>query len=395
MMDKIKEFTEKNLYMLFLSLYMFVVTVFPKANSTAWVLFILIPALVNIKKNGYKKTGFEWVILFFLIAIFISFIGTPLEYVKFGFKELEKPMKFLSLVILIPQMFSLKKDLIEKKLVYLFLGVVILYSIFVYFGSKGIFLNYDNKGNSYRLTGGYQISSYSGILMIINLYYLRTILCSKKYIEKVIFIISLILLVLTNSRGAWLGALSMYGLYIILEHRKNIFKISIVVVVLSGVLWNVNTPKIKFYKKRLISITDTKKDWSNRGRVDMWKKSIPIIKENPINGIGYRTGGREVVDFFNKKKIGIVHFHNMIIDIFAGAGILGVLSYLFIYLKSIKNIIKLKVVEGLEAYRFLYPLLGVFIYDNFEPLWIRGYAYNLLFALVGVLFTYNTFKGKD
>lgn len=395
MMDKIKEFTEKNLYMLFLSLYMFVVTVFPKANSTAWVLFILIPALVNIKKNGYKKTGFEWVILFFLISIFISFIGTPLEYVKFGFKELEKPMKFLSLVLLIPQMFSLKKDLIEKKLVYIFLGVLILYSIFVYFGSKGIFLNYDNKGNSYRLTGGYQISSYSGILMIINLYYLRTILCSKKYIEKAIFIISLILLVLTNSRGAWLGALSMYGLCLLLEHRKNIFKISIVVVVLSGVLWNINTPKIKFYKKRLISITDTKKNWSNRGRLDMWKKSIPIIKENPINGIGYRTGGREVVDFFNKKKIGIVHFHNMIIDIFAGAGILGVLSYLFIYLKSIKNIIKLKVVEGLEAYRFLYPLLGVFIYDNFEPLWIRGYAYNLLFALVGVLFTYNTFKGKD
>lgn len=395
MMNKIKEFTEKNLYMLFLSIYIFVVTVFPKANSTAWVLFILIPALVNIKKNGYKKTGFEWAFLFFLIAIFISFIGTPLEYVKFGFRELEKPIKFLTLVLFIPQIFFESEKIEEKKLTYLFLGIIVIYSILVYFGSKGIYLNYANKANSYRMTGGYQISSYSGILMIINLYYLRGMFCSNKYFEKIIYIISLILLILTNSRGAWLGALAMYGLYILLEQRKHIFKVVIGVSILCSLLWNINTPRANFYKKRLVSITNTKSDGSNLGRLDMWKKSIPIIKENPINGVGYRTGGRDVVDFFNKKKIGIVHFHNMLIDIFAGAGILGVLSYLFIYFKYVKNIVQLKLIEGDAAYRFLYPLLGVFIYDNFEPLWIRGYAYNLLFALIGVLFTYNTFKRKD
>lgn len=394
-MSRLKGFVEKNLDMIFLSLYIFIVTVFPKANSTAWILFILIPALVKIKKNGYKKTGFEKIIAFFLIAVLISFIGTPLEYVKFGFKELEKPIKFLTLALLIPQLFLEKEEIDEKKIVYLFLGVITIYSILVYLGSKGIFPNYYVKGDSYRLTGGYQISSYSGTLMIINLYYLRDMLCSKKYIEKVIFTISLILIVLTNSRGAWLGVILMYGLYILLEHRKNILKISLVLAVLLSALWNINTPRSNFYKKRLISITNTKNDGSNLGRLDMWKKSIPIIKENPINGIGYRTGGREVIDFFNKKKIGIVHFHNMLIDIFTGAGILGVLSYLLIYFKSIRSIIELKLVEGDNAYRFLYPLLGVFIYDNFEPLWIRGYAYNLLFALLGILLTYNTLKRKD
>ncbi|MGL5934428.1 MAG: O-antigen ligase family protein [Cetobacterium sp.] len=368
----------------FLSLlgYIFMITVFPKANSIAWIFFIVLPAAIKIRKNGYKKTGFEWPIIIFLIAVLISFIGTPPQYIKIGFKELEKPLKFLSLAILVPQIFSKIEEVDEKKITYLFLGIGIIYSILVYFGSKGIYLNYD-YGHAERLTGGYQISSYSGILMILNLYYFRDLYCSKKYIEKIIFLITLVLLVLTNSRGAWLGALIAYLIYFLIEQRKNLLKILISIIALSYIFYNINSPTLTNYKRRLISITNTKNDGSNLGRLDMWKKSIPVIKENPINGIGYRTGGRDIQDYFNPSKIGIVHFHNMIIDIFTGAGILGLLSYLYLYLKNILTILSFK------NYRVLYPLIGVFVYDNFEPLWIRGYAYNLLFVLLSLLYIAN------
>ncbi|MGL6120732.1 MAG: hypothetical protein ACRC0V_09530, partial [Fusobacteriaceae bacterium] len=128
------KFLEKNLQLLFLGMYIFMITVFPRANGLGLILFIFVPSFVNIKRNGYKKTGFELPIILFLSAVIFSFIGTPLEHIKTGLNELEKPLKFLSLAIFIPQMFLNKKDIDEKKISYLFLGIVSLYSVLVYFG---------------------------------------------------------------------------------------------------------------------------------------------------------------------------------------------------------------------------------------------------------------------
>lgn len=383
---------KENYGFIMLSLYILMAALLPKANSTAWILFILIPSLINIKKYGYKKTGFELPFCLFFLVVFISFIGIPMEYIKIGMRELEKPIKFLSLIILIPQMFLKYNEADKKYLKYIFLLINLIYVILVYFASKGIFLIYDYGDNYMRLTGGYQISSYSGTLMVINLYYFRDMFFSKRYIEKTIFVISFTLLILTNSRGAWLGALGGYGIYILLEQRKNLLKILIFSVLLGIGFYNIKTPSVMKFKTRVMSIGNIKTDGSNLGRLYMWKEALPIIKKNPVNGIGYRTGGRDVVDYFNPKVKGIVHFHNMLLDIFVGAGILGVLSYLYIWFKNIKMVEKLKKTMGNEAYKFLYPMIGVFIYDNFEPIWIRGYVYNILFALLGLMYLYTLSK---
>lgn len=371
-----------------LGMYILIASLLPKANSTAWLLFIVVPSLINIKKYGYKKTGFEIPLFLFTLVVFISFIGTPMEYIKIGLKELEKPIKFLSLILFIPQIILSYSAKDKKYLKYIFLLISLIYIILVYLASKGVFLIYNYGDSHMRLTGGYQVSSYSGTLMVINLYYFRDMFFSKKYIEKIIFIITLILLILTNSRGAWLGAFGGYGIYILLEQRKNLLKILIFSILLGIVIWNMKIPSIDKFKNRATSIGNLNTDRSNLGRLYMWKEALPIVQENPINGIGYRTGGRDVVDYFNPRVKGIVHFHNMLIDIFAGAGILGVLAYLYIWFRNIKTVERLKMIMGSEAYSFLYPMIGVLIYDNFEPLWIRGFTYNVLFALLGLMYAY-------
>lgn len=374
-----------------LGIYILIATLLPKANSMAWILFIVIPSFINIKKYGYKKTRFELPFCLFILAVLLSFIGTPMEYIKIGVRELEKPIKFLSLIILIPQMFLNYNEFDKKYLKYIFLLVAFVYSILVYLGSKGIYLVYDYESYT-RLTGGYQISSYSGTLMVINLYYFRDMFFSKKYIEKIIFVITFMLLILTSSRGAWLGAAGGYGVYILLEQRKNLLKILIISLLIGVVFSKIETKSVVEFKNRVISIGNIKTDKSNLERLYMWKEAIKVTKKNVVNGIGYRTGGRDVVNYTNPKEVGIVHYHNMLLDTFAGAGILGVVSYLYIYFKNIKTVEKLKENIGNEAYKFLYPMVGVFIYDNFEPVWIRGYVYNVLFALLGLMYLYVLLK---
>ena len=273
-----------------LSFFIIFMMILPKANSLWLVIFILIPALICIKKEGYKKTGFEIPIVFFIVVCLISIIGQESNIIKYSIHELIKAIKFLILLLLIPQ---LNIDLKEKNINILnkFMGIgIIFYDIILFFSLKGKYLVY-NYIYYQRYTGGYQLSSYSGTLMIIILYTFRYLFEKKGYIEKIIFFNALILLIITQSRGAWLGTVLACFCYVIIEKRKESFKILLTSLLIFLLIFSIKNPMISQYTNRAKSIINIKTDGSNIARLTMWKKSIPVFLSSPIKGVGYRTGG--------------------------------------------------------------------------------------------------------
>ena len=380
----INKIINNNIFML--SFFIVFMMVLPKASSAWLIIFVVIPSLVCIKKEGYKKTGFEIPIMFFMVVCLLSIIGKESDIIKFSFHELIKAIKFLILLLLVPQLnIDLKKENIGILNKFIGIGIV-LYDIILFFSFKGKYIVY-NYIYYQRYTGGYQLSSYSGTLMIIILYMLRYLFEKKRNIEKIIFLNALILLIITQSRGAWLGTGIACLCYIIIEKRKESLKILLMVLFIFILIFSIKTPIVCRYTDRIRSIVNIKTDGSNTARLAMWKKSIPVFLSSPIKGVGYRTGGKHIN--LSASDNGIVHCHNFIIEMLTGTGILGVVSYFFIYFNMLKSIIKSKKSGFKVGLNMLYPLIGVFIYDNFEPIWIRGYAYHILLSLVCLTVIYN------
>lgn len=382
----INKIINNNIFML--SFFIIFMMILPKASSAWLIIFILIPSLLNIRKEGYKKTGFEIPIMFFITVCFLSIIGKESDIIKFSFHELIKAIKFLVLLLLISQLnIDLKEENI--KILNKFIGIgIVLYDIILFFSFKGKYIVY-NYIYYQRYTGGYQLSSYSGTLMIIILYMLRYLFEKKRNTEKIIFLNVLILLIITQSRGAWLGTVAACFCYVIIEKRKESLKILLTTLLIFLLIFSIKIPIISRYTYRVKSIINIKTDGSNIGRLRMWKNSIPVFLSSPIKGVGYRTGGRYIQDPYENNKIGISHSHNFIIEMLTGTGVLGVFSYFFIYLNILKNIIKARKLGFNVSLNMLYPLIGVFIYDNFEPIWIRGYPYYIFLSLVCLTVIYN------
>lgn len=99
---------------------------------------------------------------------------------------------------------------------------------------------------------------------------------------------------------------------------------------------------------RLVSISDTKTDFSNTMRLTMWSHGWEVFKEHPVAGAGiqnlpkliFSDGGATCLGPEDKMPreydhpeeiIRAAHLHNVFLDIMAQGGSLGLLSYLALY----------------------------------------------------------------
>lgn len=95
-----------------------------------------------------------------------------------------------------------------------------------------------------------------------------------------------------------------------------------------------------------IGRTDSKEvDISNR-RFDIWKSGVEIFKTSPVIGVGFRN-----VDAYSYEKLPNTYiisndfatfdaFHNTLVDVLAGQGVLGILIVIFLVINSIINVVK-------------------------------------------------------
>jgi O-antigen ligase len=173
-------------------------------------------------------------------------------------------------------------------------------------------------------------------------------------------VLATLLVVLTFTRGVWLGYVGALLICTAFLGRK-VFIGTIGTLVIAGGLAFVSSTRIQ---NRILGKTNAETQ-SNDERLLYWKANFQIFKDYPIFGIGYSQNNNYVVDYLKKDGIewlGGAHAHNQYIHFLAGTGALGLLSFLIflsvLFYTVAKRIWTLKIER--KMYEHFYFLLGIF-----------------------------------
>ena len=138
----------------------------------------------------------------------------------------------------------------------------------------------------------------------------------------------LLALILTYSRGSWLGWLaSIFSFGVMLKRWREIW----VILTMVAILLTVGTP----LHKRLFSLLSPQTDFSINERMQAMEDGLKLGLEHPVLGVGYgrgplRAGLREQHRNEATEYTHIAHTHNMYIELFAQTGLLGLGTFLWL-----------------------------------------------------------------
>lgn len=150
--------------------------------------------------------------------------------------------------------------------------------------------------------------------------------------------LSLICLVLSMTRGAWLALVAVVVVFVVLEKRFRLLTAKIcaglAVIFLIAALFS---PMIQ---DRLATITSTKFQ-SNTERILMWKAAAEIFYDYPITGVGQKMYANAYNKYYIPSeareragvigKVGHTHPHNNLLHRASEGGLLGLASFVGLY----------------------------------------------------------------
>lgn len=321
---KDKSFEEIILYLSF-TIFLFFIPV-----SIAISQFFLFSSfLVWVYLLIRNKTKFE-IPSIFIPLIAYSFFTILSTIFSLDFITSLKDLKELLLFIIVPILFSSFKN--EKALLsfnYALSFSMILSFLMGFAQFKGLIFPQERVSG---FLGHYMTQS--GIILLFICLSLSMIFIERKFIKIFwigVLLLSIISLIMTFTRSAWIGAFFAISTILFLI-RPKLLTLVIPLLILIILLSPISA------KRRFISIFDLK-DETNRDRIHMGIAGTKIISKYPFFGSGPDT----VRLIYSKyKPEGAIrdnpHLHNNILQIFAERGIFAVTSWLwFIILATKKN----------------------------------------------------------
>lgn len=135
-------------------------------------------------------------------------------------------------------------------------------------------------------------------------------------------------LILTFSRGAWLGSAAA-AVYLAIALEKWRYLAALAIVAAAGVLY---FPSVQ---DRLFSVARAQDEPADRGRLLRFTSAAQLGLDHPVLGVGYgRARLKEELRPYLKgtelEDEPIYHTHNVYIELFAGTGTLGLLAFLWL-----------------------------------------------------------------
>jgi len=136
-------------------------------------------------------------------------------------------------------------------------------------------------------------------------------------------------ILLTYSRGGWLGLFLAMLIFAFFVDRKLLF-----LYVMGGIgLIIVNPKSIITRLSTIVSLEDS----SNAYRIPLWKASIHMIRDFWLNGIGLGIDAfRAIYPQYMMQGIVAAHSHNVFLQLFVEAGIFGLVGFVVFVFNSLR-----------------------------------------------------------
>jgi len=222
----------------------------------------------------------------------------------------------------------------------------------------------------YRVTSTFLDPGFTGLILALTLI-LLTVLSWKKQnkLGWVLWPFLFVMLLLTYSRASWLAFLVGIGTFFI---YKKAFKSLFLIIVLLGLSWFF-IPRPEGEGGKL------ERTYSVNARLENYRQGLYVFKKNPLLGVGFNTYryARRDYGLVGKEKWQTSHStagaDSSLLLVLATTGILGFLSYLWIYFKTLKGFKSVIIIASVLAIL----VHSFFLNSLFYP-WIMAWLWILL-----------------
>ena len=367
-------FTKKwNLYLL-----IFGIAFLPKSITLiliAGISLLNIAINVGIRKKEWKTMIVDFgVILLLAVMVFATLISTD----RSG--SIRDLFIHLSAVLMIFNMITSIDNKSEfNSIVAAFVytaSLVALYGLYQY--KVGVQLDaawVDEANNPDLTTRVYSVFGNPNILaeyliMAIPLA-MGMVVTNKGIFKKIITLgctaVLVLALILTFSRGGWLGFMIGFGLMVLM------FKVELIwAMIPAGVLSLFIMPESIL--NRLLSIGNLA-DSSNAYRIKIWRITTQMISDHWMLGVGlgYLPYKRQYINYIRTMKV--CHAHNMLLEAFAEMGFAGFIALIVLIVLFIKGILRLKK-QTTDKYIFY---MSIAVAGSFFAILGHGLTENVLY----------------
>jgi putative inorganic carbon (HCO3(-)) transporter len=212
------------------------------------------------------------------------------------------------------------------------------------------------------------------------------LLYARRWLLRLVFLAGLAtqltMLVLTFSRGGWLGLFGATGLMIVMIIKKPVKILAgllIFAVLLAG-LWNYLPTAVH----QRFSTIFQEKNSVNIGRLYIWKQAKGYIADSPVWGSGPNNKYNTAIPFCVAKHYAIYHCHNWGLYILVELGVVGaVILFLYLGLLLVRSFFRLLLARGNipAGYYGVFAGLAGFMFHNQVDYFLWQPRMNYLFWL--------------
>jgi len=333
---------------------------------TALILWLVKRAMLFLSRVGTGKTLSEKLkiflsafkppatilnqpIAFFLGACLVSLFGSfHIEQSVHGF--FTKTLEWFIIYFLAVEVFTEKKHLAVALVIFLITSLAMAFDGIVQFHLTGrdIFLGrIIPREDPLARSGATAAFKHANILgayltCAVPLAFTAIFCFSKRYLKvlsSLTLVVSLWLLVITFSRGAWLAAASGCLFFLFLFKREIFFVgLGVLLLLILGI-FIFSSPQTK----TSFRMTNESLNNSLSYRLGLWEDSLKMIQDKPAFGHGLNTFMPLFQEYRQKYKgkfdFGPTYAHNSFIQLTAETGLVGLMGFLWILLRLFKKVI--------------------------------------------------------
>ena len=207
----------------------------------------------------------------------------------------------------------------------------------------------------------------------------------------------LICLVLTYSRGGWLGFLFAAVIFLLIYHRRSLYLFFVGIAALPFIITLLPASIVQ----RFASIGNLG-DSSTSYRVYIWRAVLRMIGDNPLFGIGVGEGAfAKVYPLYTLSGIeDAPHSHNLFLQITLELGLIGLfifLALLFFFAQYICTVLKKAPNAGgriIPAAGFC-GILGVLVHGMTDYVWYNYRVFLMFWLIIGLCCSYRSFEAQQ
>lgn len=228
----------------------------------------------------------------------------------------------------------------------------------------------------------------------------------KKALALTMLIVNTACLILTFSRGGWIGlVVAVLAVMALLVYWKSVemprfwrtWSLPIVLGGLIGVLL-LAVIFVEPVRLRVFSIFADRKDSSNNFRRNVWDAVFEMIRDRPFFGIGPGHGSfNKVYPLYQHPRFTALSAYSIFFEVTVETGFVGLACFLWLIIVTfntaflqVRRLRKLRSVEGFWLIGAIAILLGMLAHGTVDTVWYRPEVNTLWWLIVALIASYWT-----